>query len=104
MSVEGWIVVVTGASSGNGKAISLALASKGARVVLAARRARLLEAVAREAKDLGGEALVVPCDVTVPEQVQNVARAAVERWGRIDRATRSWATSRASFSSLLEKS
>ena len=104
MSVEGWIVVVTGASSGNAKAISLALASKGARVVLAARRARLLEAVAREAEDLGGEALVVPCDVTVPEQVQNVARAAVERWGRIDRATRSWATSRAPFSSLLEKS
>jgi NADP-dependent 3-hydroxy acid dehydrogenase YdfG len=83
-SVEGWVVVVTGASSGNGKAISLALASKGARVVLAARRARLLEAVAREAEDLGGEALVVPCDATVPEQVQNVARAAVERWGRID--------------------
>ena len=82
--VEGWVVVVTGASSGNGKAISLALASKGARVVLAARRARLLEAVAREAEDLGGEALLVPCDVTVPEQVQNVARAAVERWGRID--------------------
>jgi NAD(P)-dependent dehydrogenase (short-subunit alcohol dehydrogenase family) len=83
-SVEGWVVVVTGASSGNGKAIALALASRGARVVLAARRARLLQAVAREAEDLGGEALVVPCDVTAPEQVQNVAREAVERWGRID--------------------
>lgn len=83
-SVEGWVVVVTGASSGNGKAIALALASKGARVVLADRRVRLLQAVAKEAEDLGGEALVVPCDVTVPEQVQNAAREAVERWGRID--------------------
>jgi NADP-dependent 3-hydroxy acid dehydrogenase YdfG len=83
-SIEGWVVVVTGASSGNGKAISLALASKGARLVLAARRVRLLEAVAREVEDRGGEALVVPCDVTVPEQVHQVAREAVERWGRID--------------------
>ena len=73
-----------GASSGNGKAISLALATKGARLVLAARRVRLLEAVAREVKDRGGEALVVPCDVTVPEQVNEVAQAAAGRWGRID--------------------
>ena len=83
-SIEGWVVVVMGASSGNGKAISLALASKGARLVLAARRVRLLEAVAREVKDRGGEALVVPCDVTVPEQVNQVAQAAAGRWGRID--------------------
>ena len=83
-SLDGWVVVVTGASSGNGKAIAPALASKGARVVLAARRVRLLEAVAREAEDLGAEALVVPYVVTDPEQVRNVAGAAVERWGRID--------------------
>ena len=83
-SLDGWVVVVTGASSGNGKAIALALASKGARVVVAARRVRLLEAVAREAEDLGAEVLVVPCDVTDPGQVRNVAGAAVERWGRID--------------------
>jgi NAD(P)-dependent dehydrogenase (short-subunit alcohol dehydrogenase family) len=82
--LDGWVVVVTGASSGNGKAISLALASKGARLVLAARRAQLLEAVAREAEDLGAETLVVACDVTVPEQVHRVAEAAVQRWGRID--------------------
>ena len=77
-SIEGWVVVVTGASSGNGKAISLTLASKGARLVLAARRVRLLEAVAREVEERG-EALVVPCDVTDPEQVHQVAREAVER-------------------------
>jgi NAD(P)-dependent dehydrogenase (short-subunit alcohol dehydrogenase family) len=83
-SLDGWVIVVTGASSGNGKAILLALASKGARLILAARRVRLLEAVAREAEDRGAEALDAPCDVTDPEQVHRVAEAAVERWGRID--------------------
>ena len=83
-SVRGWVVVVTGASSGNGKAMALLLAEKGARLVLAARRTELLEATAREVEDLGGEALVVPCDVTDREQVEGVARAALERWGRID--------------------
>jgi NAD(P)-dependent dehydrogenase (short-subunit alcohol dehydrogenase family) len=77
-------VVVTGASSGNGKAIALALADKGARLVLAARRVELLEATAREVEDRGGEALVVPCDVTDREQVEAVARGALERYGRID--------------------
>lgn len=77
-------MVVTGASSGNGKAITLLLAERGARLVLAARRVELLEATAREVEDRGGEALVVPCDVTVRGEVEGVARAAVERYGRID--------------------
>jgi NAD(P)-dependent dehydrogenase (short-subunit alcohol dehydrogenase family) len=83
-SVRGRVVVVTGASSGNGKAMALALAGQGARLVLAARRVELLEATAREAEDRGGEALVVPCDVTDREQVEAVARSTLERYGRID--------------------
>src|SRR5918998_1840927 len=83
-SVRGRVVVVTGASSGNGKAMALLLAEKGARLVLAARRVELLEATAREAEDRGGEALVVPCDVTDREQVEAVGRATLERYGRID--------------------
>ena len=83
-SVRGRVVVVTGASSGNGKAMTLLLAEKGARLVLAARRMELLEATAREAEDRGGEALAVPCNVTDREQVEGVARAALDRWGRID--------------------
>ena len=77
-------MVVTGASSGNGKAMALLLAEKGARLVLAARRVELLDATAREVEERGGEALVVPCDVTDRERVEGVARAALERWGRID--------------------
>ena len=83
-SVRGRVVVITGASSGNGKAIALALAEKGARLVLAARRTELLEATAREVEDRGGEALVLTCDVTAREQVETVAEAALTRWGRID--------------------
>ena len=83
-SVRGWVVVVTGASSGNGKAMALLLAEKGARLVLAARRVELLDATAREVEERGGEALVVPCDVTDREQVEGVVRATLERWERID--------------------
>ncbi len=84
-SVRGKVVVVTGASSGNGKAAALLLAQKGARLVLAARRPELLEATAREARDRGApDALAVPCDVTDREQVETVARAALSRFGRID--------------------
>ena len=82
--IGGKVVVVTGASSGNGKAMALLLADRGARLVLAARRAELLEATALEAESLGGEALAVSCDVTVREQVEAVAGAALERFGRID--------------------
>jgi NAD(P)-dependent dehydrogenase (short-subunit alcohol dehydrogenase family)/nitrite reductase/ring-hydroxylating ferredoxin subunit len=82
--VVGKVVVVTGASSGNGKAIALLMAERGARLVLAARRTDLLEATALEVEDRGGDALAVPCDVTVREQVEALARTALARFGRID--------------------
>ena len=84
-SIRDKVVVVTGTSSGNGKAMALLLAEKGARLVLTARRTGLLEATAREAEDRGApEVLVVPCDVTKREQVEAVAEATLARWGRID--------------------
>jgi short-subunit dehydrogenase len=76
--------VVTGASSGFGRGVALKLASHGANVVLAARRTEALEDVAREARAAGGQALVVTTDVARPEQVERLANAAVERFGRID--------------------
>jgi NADP-dependent 3-hydroxy acid dehydrogenase YdfG len=83
-NIRGKVVVVTGASSGNGKAMALLLAERGTRLALAARRTELLEATALEVEARGGEALAVPCDVTVREQVEAVARAVLERFGRID--------------------
>lgn len=76
--------VVTGASSGIGRGVALKLGAHGANVVLAARRAEVLEGVAEEVRAAGGRALVVATDVARPEQVQRLADAAVGRFGRID--------------------
>jgi len=80
----GAVVVVTGASSGIGRATGLAFAERGARVVVAARRAAALEDLARECEGVGGQARAVPTDMTDEAAVAELARQAVERFGRID--------------------
>src|SRR6185369_8271348 len=82
--MRGKVVVITGASSGFGKGAALRFAEEGASVVLAARRGDLLEALVRECESRGGRALAVPTDVGEPEEVERLARAAVEKFGRID--------------------
>jgi NAD(P)-dependent dehydrogenase (short-subunit alcohol dehydrogenase family) len=78
------VVVITGASSGIGRATALAFACRGARLVLAARRAPALEEVAERCVAAGGVALAVPTDVSDADAVRNLARRAVEHFGRID--------------------
>lgn len=76
--------VIIGASSGFGRGAAMALGHDHANVVLAARRADLLEEVASQIRTSGGQAPVVPTDIAAPEQVEALADAAVRRFGRID--------------------
>ncbi|MGE7991405.1 SDR family oxidoreductase [Pseudomonas sp. NPDC089554] len=78
------VVVITGASSGLGESTARYLAARGAKVVLAARRAERLQQLAEEIRASGGEALPVVTDVTVKEQVQALIDATISRFGRVD--------------------
>ncbi len=78
------VAIVTGASSGIGEATAEALAAEGARVVLAARRVEELEALADRIESDGGEALVVPTDVTDEEDIDALVEATTNEYGQID--------------------
>ena len=75
--------VVTGAGSGIGKAVALALVADGWQVALAGRRQAALEAVA-DASGVSSRLLVVPTDVADPAAVQNLFDTVVRSWGRVD--------------------
>ena len=78
-------VLVTGASSGIGRATALELAGRGARLVLVARGRESLEETAREVRAAGAaEAVVCPADVTDADAIEAVVTSAVERFGRLD--------------------
>ncbi|HEX8723667.1 MAG TPA: SDR family NAD(P)-dependent oxidoreductase [Pyrinomonadaceae bacterium] len=78
------MVLITGASSGIGRALALELGRRGARLGLTARRAEELLRVAEEVGRAGGEALALPADVRGPEAMKEAAGRVRERWGKID--------------------
>ncbi|CAN7580262.1 SDR family oxidoreductase [Pseudorhodoferax sp. LjRoot39] len=78
------VIVITGASSGIGRATALAFAQQRARLVLAARGAEALERVAAQCARLGAQAIAVPTDVTDAKAVRALAGAALRRFGGID--------------------
>jgi short-subunit dehydrogenase len=83
-SAEGAVVVITGASRGIGRATARLFAERGASVVLAARSEEALLEAAAECEASGGRALAVPTDVTSWGAVEELARRAVEHFGRVD--------------------
>ncbi|WP_126172863.1 SDR family oxidoreductase [Altericroceibacterium xinjiangense] len=85
MSVlQGRVAVVTGASSGIGEACAVSFVEKGAKVVLAARRAERLDALVKRLEGMGGQALAVATDVTDEVAVDNLFQQAVDRFGTVD--------------------
>jgi NAD(P)-dependent dehydrogenase (short-subunit alcohol dehydrogenase family) len=78
------IAVVTGAGSGIGRAVALALLKEGYCVVLAGRRAQTLEQTAKEAGNAAERTLVLPVDVTQPDSVEASFARTRQRFGRLD--------------------
>ncbi|WP_138470329.1 SDR family oxidoreductase [Poseidonocella sp. HB161398] len=78
------VVIITGASSGIGEATARLLASKGARIVLGARRADKLKVIADEITGAGGQAVYQELDVTRQDENEAIVRLAKETYGRVD--------------------
>jgi NAD(P)-dependent dehydrogenase (short-subunit alcohol dehydrogenase family) len=83
-ALAGEVAIVTGASSGIGAATARELGLRGATVVLAARRADLLDAQMRSILDAGGKAVALPADVADPEDIVMLAERTLAAFGRID--------------------
>ncbi|WP_330232386.1 glucose 1-dehydrogenase [Nocardia sp. NBC_00508] len=80
------VVLITGASSGVGKAVAMRVAAEGAAVVLGARGKDAGDQVAADIRAAGGRALFVPTDVTVEQDVARLTEAALSEYGRLDAA------------------
>ena len=84
MLLKNKTALITGAGRGIGQGIAITFAEQGANLVLVARTASELAETEKMVHDAGGEALVVSCDVTQPDQVQAMADAALDAFGQVD--------------------
>jgi len=84
MDLKGKVAIVTGARRGMGKTHALALAKAGAKVVVADISSEDCEAVAAEIKKVKGEAIAVKCDVSKKEEVEEMVKKTVEKFGKVD--------------------
>jgi len=82
--LQGKVAWVTGAGSGIGRAAALALAGEGAKLALSGRREGPLAEVAKEVEARGGEALILPGDLSKAPTVESAAEAIAAKWGRLD--------------------
>jgi len=84
MKLKDKVALITGGSSGIGRAAAVAMAREGAKVALTARRAERCQEAVDEIERIGGEALALPGDVADAEHVEALVAATVERWGSLD--------------------
>lgn len=84
MELDGSVAVVTGAGRAIGREIALRLGAEGARVVLAARSVEAMQDAAAQIRDAGGQALVVPMDLTDPGTIEAAATRVREEYGQVD--------------------
>ena len=84
MQLRDKVTIITGGGRGIGKAIAIAYAAEGARVVIAARSSEQLDEVATEITAQGGEVLAVPTDLRIREEVETLVQKTVAHFGRID--------------------
>ena len=84
LGLKGKAALVTGASSGIGRAVALCLAREGADVIINGRDSARVSAVAAEVRACGVDALTVLADITLAEDVEKMVAAAVSKFGRVD--------------------
>lgn len=84
MILKDKVVIITGAGPGMGQAMCRGAAAEGAKVVVSARSVAAIETIVAEIKAAGGDAIAVPCDVSKTEDCNALAKAALDKWGRID--------------------
>lgn len=82
--LSGKVAVITGSSKGIGRAAAHALAAVGAKVVISARKAEPCEVVAEEIRAKGGEALVLPCNISRKPEVEALIAETERAWGQVD--------------------
>ena len=84
LDLEGKVAVVVGGSSGIGRTLALGLARGGADVVSSARRLELVNTLADEIEGLGKRSLRVACDVADRGSLENLLKACIEKFGKVD--------------------
>jgi NAD(P)-dependent dehydrogenase (short-subunit alcohol dehydrogenase family) len=99
--LDGEVVIVSGVGPGLGAKLAARAAAEGAKVVMAARSTQVMDQVAKEVGEAGGEAVGVPCDVRRPADVARVVEVAADRFGRVTGLVNS-AYSHPGFHDLLD--